>query len=243
MPRTASRTFARLWVAAACLTTAAACDAQVDSEHQGEVLASIQGSLTSKRAMQLPQAEVSVVWARRSIMGGLVGAEKVEAEGLFPQFHLSLYSPPPDSSLDGFDGPSDGQYGVAYIVVGTPETNYTQMTGWKGVDLSHVLVYLPEDAADGSTIAGFFQGPVAKGFHIYNVKELTTDERNARYACITQLAATISGMPTQHEEFVACPGTDDDSLTIAPNDLDTELAIDVIEDDDIVALINSLPRW
>ena len=48
---------------------------------------------------------------------------------------------------------------------------------------------------------------------------------------------------TQHQEFVGCPGTDDDDLTLAPDDLATKLGIDVIEDTGIVALINSLPRW
>ena len=233
----------RLVVAVIACLASAACDPQVDSDHQGEVIASLSGSLTNKRATPLPKAEVSVVWARRSMMGGLVGAEKVEAEGLFPTFRLSIYSPPPDSSLDGFDVAEDGQYGIAYVVVGTPETDYDALVGWKGVDLSHVLVYLPQDAADGSTIAGFLRGPVTKGFHIYDVHQQTEPERQAHLDCITELYRELHTMPTQHQEFVACPGTDRDDLTLAPADLDTELSIDIVEDTGFVDLVNALPHW
>jgi len=231
----------------------AACDAQVDSEHQGEVLATIRGDLRSARATALADPEVTVVWALRSQMGGFVGAERVEAEGLFPQFTLSLYSPPPDAMIDGFVGEdgkftaSDGRFGIAYIVVGTPEIDYSSVVGWKGVDLDHLLVYLPEAVVEGSTLAGFLRGPASAGFHIYDVRTLTEGERQAHLDCLTEVYRAISQrehrMPTQHENFTACPGTDKDDLTLAPSDLDTQLGIEIIEDADIVKLVNTLPHW
>ena len=50
------------------LLSLAACDSQVDSEHQGEALASLQGTLQTKTSVPPPHPEVAVVWARRTMM-------------------------------------------------------------------------------------------------------------------------------------------------------------------------------
>ena len=220
----------------------AGCASQVDGDHQGEVLATIQGSLQSMRTEPLPQPEVAVVWAQRSMMGGLVGAETVDAEGLFPNFTLKIFNPPPGDMVDGFDVPADGRYGVAYVVVARAGADLTDFTQWRGVDLNHLLVYLPQAAEPGSTVAGFLRGPASAGFHIYNVRELTTEEYQARLACITAIPHP-DRMLTGHEIYTSCPGTDSDELTLAPGDLATELSIDLIEDSDLVKLINSIPHW
>src|SRR4051812_32688588 len=159
---TMSRLFTMLSIAA--LSGLAACDAQVDSEHQGEVLATIHGDLQSMRVSPLEEPEVAVAWAKASVMGGIVGAERVAAEGLFPKFTLSIYSPPPDEMLDGVDvyadhPPDDGKFAVGYIVVGTAATDYARYQGWRGVDLHHLLVYLPQDIAAGGALAAWLGGP------------------------------------------------------------------------------------
>jgi hypothetical protein len=233
-----SRPFALLSsVALVCLVPA--CDSQVDGEHQGTVLATIQGSLETHRVSPLPQPEVALVWAQASQMGKLVEAERVSAEGLFPQFKLSIYTPPPDDALDALDG---DRFGVGLVVVGTPDTDYTARTGWKGVELQHVVMYLPAEPAEGSTLGGFLHGANTKGFHIFDVKRLTEPERQQRLACVNAIPHN-GGMLTQHEIFTQCGGAGNDELTRSATDLDTLLDVAIVEDTGIVDLINSLPHW
>lgn len=219
--------------------TLAACDAQVDGDHKGEVLASIEGALTSMRASPLPEPEVAIVWAKLSMMNGLVGAERVAAEGLFPQFQLSIYSPPPDDQLDDLDGEL---YGVGLVAVGTEGTDYTRHTDWRGVDFNRVVVYLPEDTKPDKTLGAFLHGPQTKGFHVYDVHRLTEAERQQRLACVNMIPSN-GGMLTTYEIYSKCGGAGRDELTVAPLDLDQLFDIEVIEDADIVELINRSPRW
>ncbi len=217
----------------------AACDAQVDGDHEGEVLASIEGALTSMRQSPLPKPEVAVVWAKLSMMNGLVGAERVAAEGLFPQFRLSIYSPPPDEMLDDLDGEL---YGVGMVAVGTEGTDYTRRTDWRGVDFGRVVVYLPEDTKPGKTLEAFMHGPQTKGFHVYTVHRLTEEERQQRLACVNMIPPN-GGMLTTYEIYSQCGGAGRDELNVAPGDLQEQFDVEVIEDADIVDLINRQPRW
>lgn len=221
------------------LVAVTACDAQVDGDHNGDVLATVQGTLHSARMQTLPDPEVAVVWAARSKMGGVVGAEPVAAEGLFPHFQIAIYSPPPADWTDEFDG---DEYGIGFVVVGTSETDFTSRSQWYGVDLARVVVYLPKATQPGSTIEGFLHGPAAAGFHIYSVKRLTEVERQERLACVNMIPHP-GRMLDSHDIFTNCRGAGNDELDPTPADLETVLDIEIVEDTDIVDLINSLPRW
>lgn len=223
----------------AAVLVLSACDAQVDGDHKGEVLASIEGALRSERTSPLPDPEVAVVWAKASMMNGLVGAERVAAEGLFPQFELSIYNPPPDDMLDDLDGE---KYGVALVAVGSEGTDYTVRTDWRGVDFDRVVVYLPEATVPGATLEAFLHGPQTAGFHVYTVHRLTEDERQQRLACVNAIPRN-GGMLTTFEIYSQCGGAGRDELDPAAADLGTLFDIAIVEDASIVDLINRSPRW
>lgn len=223
---------------ALCLCVAA-CGSQADGDFQGEVLATLGGSLRSVRASPLPDPEVAVVWTQRSKMGGLVGAEKVSASGLFPQFTIEIFNPPPADILEELDG---DLLAAAYVVVGSVDTDYTSYTGWRGVDLDRMLVYLPQPTTPGSTLEGFLHGPQDAGFHIYAVHHLTPEEYQARLDCVNAIPHP-GRMLSEHDIYTVCGGAGRDELTATPGDLDTQLDGEIVEDDGVIELINKLPWW
>jgi hypothetical protein len=221
------------------ILVAAACDAQVDSDYPGPVLATIEGSLRTQRMQSLADPEVAVVWAKLSRMNGLVGADRVAAEGLFPQFRLSIHTPPPDDELDELDGE---RYGVALVAVGTVGTDYTKQTNWFGVDFERVVVYLPQDTLAGKTLEAFLHGPQSRGFHVYSVHRLTEEERAQRLACVNQIPHP-GRMLSMFDIYSRCGGAGRDELNALAADLETRFDIEIVEGDDIVDLINRSPRW
>lgn len=235
-PRLALLTGMRSLLVAAALL--AACDSQVDGDHQGEVLATLEGALRSERAVPLPDPEVAIVWAQNSMMGNLVGAETVEAEGLFPNFTLSVFSPPPDAVLEEIDGE---HYAIGFVVVGSVGTDYRVHTNWHGVDYDRIVIYLPEDTAVEGTLGYLLHGAQPAGFHVYTVKNLTEPERQAKLDCINMRAQ--GSMISSHDMFKYCGGNSGDEIYPAPADLETQFDIAIVEDASIIDLINNQPRW
>lgn len=234
------------FVAASALFTFAACDAQVDGDHQGDVLATITGSLTSVRAQPLAEPEVAIVWAKRSMMHGLSGAERVAAEGLFPQFQLSIHSPPPADILDQMPETEGESYGVGFVVVGTEGTDYTVRTDWYGIDYDRVVIYLPEDTRPQRGLEGLLHGSQGAGFHVYRVYRLTEDERQERLACVNRIIQE-GGQGSQFlplfESYSQCGGLGNDEFYPIATDLETPFEAQIVEDADILDLYNKTPRW
>jgi hypothetical protein len=221
----------------------AACASQVDSDHQGDVIATMHGSLTSARMSPLPSPEVSLVWLKPSEMSRISGAEHVEAKGLVSQFTLSVYSPPPDDILEMNAELGNLPLGMGLVVVGSTDTDFTQMTQWRGADLDHMLLYFPAAPPADSALTAFLHGPGAPtaGFHLYTVTRLSEAERQQRLDCVN--AMPTSGMALDWVAiFRDCRGAGNDELDPAPDDLDTLLTANVIEDGAIVQLINDTPH-
>ena len=220
----------------------AACASQVDGDHQGEVIATMHGSLSSSRTEPLPDPEVSLVWLKPSEMSRITGAEHVEAEGLVSQFTLSIFSPPPDDMLEAHAELEDRPFGIGLVVVGSAESDFTDMTKWRGADLNHMLLYFPEAPPADSALTAFLHGPApTAGFHLYNVKRLTEVERQQRLDCVN--AEPHDGMTYDWAQvWRDCRGAGNDELDPAPDDLDTLLGAEVIEDGAIVKLINDTPH-
>jgi hypothetical protein len=221
----------------------AACASQVDGDNQGEVIATMRGALTSSRTSPLPSPEVSLVWLKPSEMSRISGAEHVDAEGLVSQFTLSVYSPPPDDILEMNATLDNILFGMGLVVVGSTTTDFTKMTEWRGADLDHMLLYFPEAPPADSVLTAFLHGPGAptKGFHLYSVTRLTEAERQQRLACVN--AMPQNGMTLDWVKiFRDCRGAGNDELDPSPDDLDTLLTADVIEDGAIVKLINDMPH-
>ena len=220
----------------------AACASQVDGDHQGEVIATMRGSLSSTRTSPLPEPEVSLVWLKPSEMSRISGAETVEAEGLVSQFKLSIYSPPPDDILETHAFLENRPIGMGLVVVGSTSTDFTDKTQWRGADLDHMLLYFPEAPPADSALTAFLHGPPpTAGFHLYTVKRLTEEERQQRLDCVNALPR--DGMTFDWAQvYRECRGAGNDELDPAPDDLDTLLSAEVIEDGAIVKLINDMPH-
>lgn len=221
----------------------AACASQVDGDHQGEVIATMHGSLTSTRTSPLPSPEVSLVWLKPSEMSRIAGAEHVEAEGLVSQFTLSVYSPPPDDILETNAILENRAIGMGLVVVGSKDSDFTSKTEWRGADLDHMLMYLPEAPPADSVLTAFLHEPTAPtaGFHLYTVKRLTEAERQERLDCLNGLPH--AGMTLDWARiFSECRGAGNDELDPAPDGLDTLLDAQIIEDGAIVQLINDMPH-
>ena len=224
-------------LALALALPAAACASQVDSNHQGTPLAKIGGTVRNTRTLPVDQgAEVVVVWGNSSGSPDLSGADSVEVQGSFPaQFTLSIYEPPEDLLLNNWSGT---KVGVAYIVAGVPGTDYSNdnSDGILGIEVDHLLVYLPAAVPAGSDASYILHGTPGPGFHLYGVHKLTDAEKQTRQDCVTGLGASA----TIANEFTTCGGFPlfDDFVPMG-SDLATPLDIELIDDLGSV----DIPNW
>src|SRR5690606_6628369 len=115
-----------------------ACAAQVDSDHQGEVLATLEGTMQTAESTQTVAVDVVVNWVVPSGGPSFVGADRVEVEGTLPSnFSLSIFSPPTDDQMVEWQGV---EYGAAYIAVAPVGVDEQGFGHWRGADYDHVLV-------------------------------------------------------------------------------------------------------
>ena len=222
------------------LFTVAACDSQVDGDHQGQILAKLEGDMFTSTARTTTTAEVALNWVIGSGGTSFVGADKVQVEGTLPShFSLSVFNLPSDDVLSDWDGI---KFGAAYISAGPVGEDPENWQAWYGAELQHVLVYVPVQPPAGSAVAGLLHGTPTAGFHIYNARRLSEAERQQRLDCVTQASQGLGRMITRAEIFNLCGGDSNDELTLAPDDLDTQLSIEVVEKFGLPEF-NLLPRW
>jgi hypothetical protein len=216
------------------LLSLAACDSQVDGTHQGTPLAELTGNVENRRTAPTNDAEVAILWVNSSGSPDIVAAETAAVEGNFPAaFQLSIYEPPIDALINDYQ---DSRMGVAYIVSGEAGADYSDEEGILGMDTQHLLVYLPEDIAPGTTVATVLRGTPAAGFHVYDVGHLSDAESDARRACESGLGDTY----TIEQLFDTCGGFPSfDDFLPAPANLDTPLEVEIV--DDISEL--DIPNW
>lgn len=237
--------------AALTLALAGACSAQADSDYEGDLLASLEGQVTTSRSSATPDAEAMAIWLPSDDYDFLVPtADRVDVEGSFPSaFRLDMTEPPPDEG--SIDGSGDLALGFLTIVsAGLTQEDILQDEPPDdllfGVEEGHMLLWVGTEDGGGSFAEFFELGSLSPGYHVLDVLGLTKAEDDQVNAC--QEAAM------SEEESQACfdmerdlyeqryPdvdwGPDDlkfDKLRLAADDLDTELAIDLkdsIEDMD-----------
>lgn len=214
----------------------AACDSQVDGDHQGTPLAEIGGSVRNTRTLPTGDAEVVLVWQNSSGSPDITATDAVEVDGSFPaQFTLSIFEPPPDALLNNFNGVD---VGVAYIVAGELGADYSDEdgAGILGAEENHLLVYVPDGVPAGSDASYILRGTPAPGFHIYNMHKLTEQEQTDRAACVETLGNEAS-IPETFEQCGGFPSFDD--FVPTTTDLATPLDVELI--DDLSDL--ELPNW
>jgi hypothetical protein len=219
------------------VTLLAACDSQVDGDHNGTPLAKLEGTVQNLRTAAITDAEVALVWENTSGSPDIAGGDSVEVEGNFPAaFKLSLYEPPPDALLNDLQ---DSRMGVAYIFAGVIGTDYSSEeaagAGILGMDPDHLLVYLPEDTVPGSIVSTILRGTPSAGFHIYNVGHLTEAEVEQRQTC----EAALPAGSTIQVVFDTCGGVGFDDFLPAPADLNTPLQVDLVDDLELL----DVPNW
>jgi hypothetical protein len=220
------------------LLALAACDSQVDGTHNGDALANLSGNVANERTVPIGgDAEVVILWMNSSGSPDIAVAETVPVEGSFPAaFQLAIYEPPLDALINDYQ---DSRMGVAFIVsavAGTDLINNDDGAGVLGMDVNHLLVYLPEDVQPNTNVAAVLRGTPKAGFHIYDVGHLTEAESEERAMC----RDTLSPDASLQDLFETCGGhpSFDDFLT-APADLATPLQVDLV--DDIEQL--DIPNW
>ena len=213
-------------------TPLAACASQVDSDHQGQALATLQGEVRNTRTKPITgTTEVAVVWANTSGDPDVTYADTVPVSGSFPaQFELSIYTPPPASALNEFEGV---QIGVAVIVAGDPAAG---KAGLLGMEEQHLLVYAPADVPANSTIGIMLHSAPTAGFHLYGVHRPTDAEKANRESCEQNLGDD----PSPRDVYLQCGGSSvfDDFVPL-PTDLQTPLEIPLVDDP---SQINA-PNW
>jgi RNA polymerase sigma-70 factor (ECF subfamily) len=216
------------------LSTLAACDSQVDGNHNGTPLANLAGSVANQRTAPIDNAEVVILWMNSSSSPDVSAAETVPVEGNFPaEFQLSIYEPPIDALINDA---GDSRMGVALIISAEAGGEImNEGTGVLGMDQNHLLVYLPEDVVAGTTVATMLRGTPKAGFHIYDVGHLSEAEQQTRQECEDSL-----GDPSLQELFDTCGGFPQfDDFLPAPADLTTPLEVDLVDDLDQL----DVPNW
>jgi hypothetical protein len=204
----------------------AACDSQVDGSHQGEPLATLDGTVENQRSSAVTGADVVVAWIYDSGEGDSVASQRVTVDGDFPaRFSLAMYEPPEDNVLQ--PTPDGGRFGIGYVVaVEEGATSLESEESILGMDPEHVLVYVPEDVQAGSEIALFLHSTPAAGFHIYGFRRLTDTEYEEREAC----KSTLSPEATTAELYATCGGDIFDEVVPTDMNLETSLSVNLVDD-------------
>ena len=237
--------------AALSLALTAACSAQADSDYEGELLASLKGQVTTSRSSATPDAEAMALWLPSDDYDYLVPTtHRVDVEGSFPSaFRLDLTEPPPpEGSIDG-----SGDFALGYLIVAAAGTTQEDVIGDDdpsgvifGIEERHMLLWVGADDLPAEFFQYFGVDSLPVGYHVLDVLGLTPAEELQVDTCYGE-AMTV-------EESEACADlhvdlleqrypdedwedeTTFDRLRLAPDDLDTELSIDLkdsIEEMDI----------
>jgi hypothetical protein len=223
------------------LLAVTACTQQVDGNYRGQPLAVLSGTMRSERTTPLVDPQVSLVWVQQSQMWDATAAEQVDAAGKFPSFALSVYSPPPDDAYDLMEGE---RYTVGLLAVGEASTDFTDPRSWYGVDFNQVVVYLPDGTQADGALEAMLHGAQPPGFHVYRVKRLTEVERQGVLDCINALPQPPNAMgPTDKDIFTVCGGDSNDELYPVATDLDALFDVEIVAEQDILTIFNTMPHW
>ena len=225
----------------ALLVPVTACASQVDGDNQGTPLATFHGNVSSQRTATPTAADVAVIW--RDWMGpGLIAGGIEPVQGNFPaEFELAMYVPPPANVINHDTGEDVG-FAVAYIEAVEPgQTEFLWPAPQSlGADFEHLLVYVPADVPAGSFPALLLHDTPSAGFHLYGVRQLAQDEKNARWTC-------MAGLPvpwTWRDAVLQCGGAGGYTINVdfvpLPADLATPLSVKLVDED---ALLRDFPTW
>jgi len=207
---------------ALCALCAAACSSQVDPEYRGEPLAVITGAVSADEAGVDGLVPV-LGWynfgrSEDEDDGDHTPAllHEVQVEGEFPnRFTMRVYELPPEKAVAPA---SDGEPAVAMAMIfaADPDADWSEGFGhgdseaegdkWPewlaGAAINYMVLYLDGPTRPDGPAAQLFGMPLAKGYHLVEVQELTPEEQDERTAC--QDSAEARALASYNEMY----GTD-----------------------------------
>lgn len=208
---------------------AAACDGVRDSDYQGEVLATLHGTVSmAEGADEIPEdSGVAILWEMFDYVAGLRFADFVEVTGEFPyHFRLDLHQPPDEGLLAEFPDGNATTLGRLYITSPDSldpffgETGYGY--GYSACNPDIVIAYIRDDVAPGSAAAAYFGcgldtpdsppcSALTAGYHVMDLLQV----HYGGEACAL-------GLPPEDEWYC-----EPDDVRLAENDLETEIEIEI----------------
>jgi len=166
----------------------AACDGVRDSDYQGEILATLEGTLTAPGdPSELPEdIGVAILWEMMTYVPGLRFADFTEVTGEFPsRFRLDLHQPPDEGLLVEF--PDGNAIALGRLYLTTPDS-LDPILGENGYGYGYsactpdtVIAYIRDDVAAGSGAAAYLGcgletpgsppcSALTAGYHVMNVE-------------------------------------------------------------------------
>lgn len=207
----------------------AACDGVRDSDYEGEVLATLQGTIaTSDEPSDLPEdIGIAVLWEVMNYVPGLRFADFTEVTGEFPsRFRLDLHQPPDDGLLVEFPDGNAVTLGRLYLT--TPDS-LDPILGENGYGYGYwacnpetIIAFVRDDVVPGSAAATYFgcgldeegSPPCSALTAGYHVMDLQLGELWSGESCTLYVPPDDPGY------------CEPDDVRLAADDLETEIEID-----------------
>lgn len=203
-----------------------ACDAAVEGDHRGELLATIEGSLP-QAAPNIPrdaEPRVAIGWINKSHMSWFVGGQFPDTNVGLTGFTFDLFSPPADELMEAMPG---GRFAMGVVALAPLDDPFTGPYLWTGFDHTHLLVYLEGAPAPESVLYAWLSKPasISAGYHVFDIYKRTEAEDQAWLACANTVLWPEMGMLSTYELILACGPDGYSILSIAPDDLATPFDI------------------
>jgi hypothetical protein len=215
-----------------------ACDAMTDDSYRGELLFSLEGTI----ATALPSdPRLYLVWDWADGIPNV--AEQLDIEPTFPAtFELNVFTTPrvlsPELAQYILE-PGESRFTWGYVYAAARDATFASPIAYPwmtrdpavfGTDPRHMIAYMPDPVPEGSITANFLHGGVDAGFHIYELKCIGPAKRAEIEACLARFhfPATVPELSRIAAECGSL--TTDFMLRPAPDGLDTELTVEVMDD-------------
>jgi hypothetical protein len=165
----------------------------VDSEYEGEPLATFHAELATAPPSGTPPLDVAMWWT--GVERGVL--QRVAVSGDFPStVMLQVTQPPPDDVLLGTESsaPWGMKFGCEPLVVVDRSTQELEPGATLGVTENHVVCYLEKAVVAGTPLATILGGTYSAGFHVLRI-----EHRQTRYE------AEMSGtLPAYEADLAQC---------------------------------------
>lgn len=222
-----------------------ACDPRTDDAYRGEPRASLHGTIVNRRAFVPDDVGLYLVWPGG--YGVPYTGDPLDTQLEFPaRFELEVLDVPEAiraaRAIHGlFDDAPDPVHGPltssAEIVAARPGTDFSAyaslpqtraIRGVVGRDPWHRVMYFDGDVTDDSIPSAQLGSTPSRGFHVVDRWCLTPETQARVDACIARFPEADRSYLVLIDLLRTCGNGA--PVTIAPDDLDTELHIELTDD-------------